>query len=466
MPAPVRVIGGGLAGPEAAWQLARQGLAVELWEMRPQVSTPAHQTAALAELVCSNSLKSEAADSAPWLLKQELRLGGSLLLDCAARAAVPGGQALTVDRERFSALVEQALAEQPRVVIRRQEVRALPESPLMVLATGPLTSGPLAEALARLTGSQHLYFYDAISPIVEADSVDRSRGYAGSRYGAGWTGAGGAPDQPGTSGSRGNAVPGPAPLDDSGGDYWNCPFDRPQYERFHDALLAAESYPLHPFEQPRYFEACLPLEVLARRGRDTLRFGPMKPVGLADPRTRRLPYAVVQLRRENLRADSYNLVGFQNHLRFGAQAELLRLIPGLEQARWLRLGQVHRNSYLNAPALLNERLRLRAQPNVFVAGQLCGTEGYVEAIATGWLAGRFAAAAALAQPLAAPPRETALGSLLHYIRHGRAEGAAGYTPVNITFDLLPPLAAPERDRGRRRQAQCAAALAACARWLR
>lgn len=403
--------------------------------MRPRVSTPAHQTSALAELVCSNSLKSEAQDSAPWLLKQELRMGGSLLLDCAARASVPGGQALTVDRERFSALVEQALAAEPRITIRRQEARTLEAAPLTVLASGPLTSGPLAGVLARLTGSEHLYFYDAISPIVEADSVDRSRGYAGARY------------------------------DETGDDYWNCPFDRPQYERFHAALLAAESYPLHPFEQARYFEACLPLEVLARRGVDTLRFGPMKPVGLTDPRTGRLPYAVVQLRRENLRADSYNLVGFQNHLRFGAQAELLRLIPGLERARWLRLGQVHRNSYLNAPALLDAALRLRAQPNVHVAGQLCGTEGYVEAIATGWLAGRFAAAAALARPLEPPPRATALGSLLHYIGHGSSAGAAAYTPVNITFDLLPPLAAPERDRGRRRQAQCAAALAACTRWL-
>ncbi|MGH9488525.1 MAG: methylenetetrahydrofolate--tRNA-(uracil(54)-C(5))-methyltransferase (FADH(2)-oxidizing) TrmFO [Terriglobales bacterium] len=432
--ADIAVIGGGLAGPEAAWQAARHGLEVELWEMRPRVSTPAHQTGGLGELVCSNSLKSEATDSAPWLLKQELRRGGSLLLACAASCAVPGGQALTVDRVKFSAAIEAALLREPRIHLRRQEATALPPSDAAqtILATGPLTSPPLAAALASLAGRKHLSFYDAISPIVDAESLDYDRMYPGSRW------------------------------DRGGDDFWNCPFDRAQYERFYTALLTAESYPLHQFEDVHYFEACLPLEELARRGEATLRFGPMKPVGLRDPRSGRIPFAAVQLRRENLRADSFNLVGFQNHLRFGAQAEVLRLIPGLERARFLRYGQVHRNSYLAAPAVLNERLQFRSAGQIWSAGQLCGTEGYIEAIATGWLAGQFAAAAVRGEEPAPPPRATALGSLLHYITHA---SAATYAPANITFDLLPPLDAPERDRGRRRQLQCRRALMALESWL-
>ncbi|MGH9480580.1 MAG: methylenetetrahydrofolate--tRNA-(uracil(54)-C(5))-methyltransferase (FADH(2)-oxidizing) TrmFO [Terriglobales bacterium] len=429
---PIWVIGGGLAGPEAAYQLARRGHRVELWEMRPRVSTPAHQTGALGELVCSNSLKSETPHTAPWLLKAELRLADSLLLGCAAEAAVPGGQALSVDRERFSAAIERALAQEHNLTVRREEATELPADRITVLASGPLTSAPLAESLAAITGREHLYFYDAISPIVEADSVDRAIAYPGSRYGKG------------------------------GNDYLNCPLDRAQYERFCRALLAAESYPLRGFEEARYFEACLPLEEIARRGPETLRFGPMKPVGLPDPCSGRIPHAVVQLRQENLRADSYNLVGFQNHLRFGAQAEVLRLIPGLERARFLRFGQVHRNSYLQAPAVLDPWLRLRRRPNLFVAGQLCGTEGYVEAIATGYLAGVFAAAQAAAEPAEAPPRESALGSLLHYITSARADD---YAPANITFDLLPGLEPPERERALRHRRQCERALAAASAWL-
>jgi len=432
-PSSVAVIGGGLAGPEAAYQLARRGLEVELYEMRPRVSTPAHRTASLGELVCSNSLKSETPHTAPWLLKEELRRGGSLLLECAARAAVPGGQALTVDRERFSAGIEAGLAAQPRVHILRQEVSALPTDRITVLATGPLTSTPLAEDLARVTGRSSLAFYDAISPIVEADSINHERVYAASRYGKG------------------------------GDDYLNCPLDRDEYARFCAALAAAESYPLRDFEQPQYFEACLPIEELVRRGIETLRFGPMKPVGLPDPRTGRTPHAVVQLRRENVRSDSYNLVGFQNHLRFAAQAEVLRLIPGLEHARFLRYGQVHRNSYLQAPVVLTPALQLRARPSVFVAGQLCGTEGYVEAIATGYLAGTFAAVLATGGIPAPPPRATALGSLLHYMIHAAPDA---YAPANITFDLLPPLAVREPDRARRHQAQCEIALEAAGNWLK
>lgn len=435
----ISVIGGGLAGPEAAYQIARRGLRVRLYEMRPQVSTPAHRTGGLAELVCSNSLKSEAVDSAPWLLKRELRAAGSLLLDCAAGTAIPGGQALTVDRLRFSAAVEAGLRSLPGIEICRQEIAdlgALPPGPT-VIASGPLTSAPLTAQLERLTGGAGLYFYDAISPIVEAGSVDRSRVFAASRYGKG------------------------------GDDYWNCPLDRAEFECFYEALRQAESYPLHAFEEPRYFNACLPLEELARRGPETLRFGPMKPVGLADPCTGRVPYAAVQLRRESLRADSFNLVGFQNHLRQADQARVLRLIPGLEQARFLRFGQVHRNTYLNAPALLTPTLELRparaaGRGPYFIAGQLCGTEGYIEAIATGFLAGLFAAQAAESRPCAPPPRETALGSLIHYIS---ASSPADYAPANITFDLLPlPADGAPADRAARRRRQCARALAAFEDW--
>lgn len=435
-----QVIGGGLAGPEAAWQLAAAGCRVVLYEMRPGISTPAHRTGALGELVCSNSLKSEAPHSAPWLLKEELRAAGSLLLRCAQAAAVPGGQALTVDRAGFSAAIETALEADPQVEIRRAEVRSLEdlEAGPVVVATGPLTSAALAEDLARRSGRRGLYFYDAISPIVEAESVDRSRAFAASRYGRG------------------------------GDDYLNCPLDRAEFERFCAALQAAESYPLHGFEEAKYFEACLPLEELARRGTETLRFGPFKPVGLLDPRTGRRPYAAVQLRRENRRADSYNLVGCQNHLRAAEQARVLRLIPGLEQARFLRFGQVHRNTYLDAPRTLNGRLELAGAGGgrrIFIAGQLCGTEGYVEAIATGLLAGRFAAAAAWGRELPPPPRASALGSLLAYMApHAEGNGAGeGYAPANMTFDLLPPENGI-RDRAARHRAQCARALAAAAAW--
>lgn len=443
-PMPVHVIGGGLAGPEAAYQLAAARCRVILYEMRPRVSTPAHRTGGLGELVCSNSLKSETPLSAPWLLKQELRAAGSLLMRCAQAASVPGGQALTVDRVAFSAAIETALAAVPILEIRREEVQSLEamEPGPVVVATGPLTSPALASDLARRSGRGGLYFYDAISPIVEAGSVDRSRAFPASRY------------------------------ERDGEDYLNCPFDREEFGRFCGALQTAESYPLHAFEEAKYFEACLPLEELARRGVETLRFGPLKPVGLVDPRTGRRPYAAVQLRRENRRADSYNLVGCQNHLRAADQARVLRLIPGLESARFLRFGQVHRNTYLDAPRALNGRLELNqhgAGRPIFIAGQLCGTEGYVEAIATGLLAGRFAAAAAQGRELPPPPRASALGSLLSYMAppppgqpdHGRGQA---YAPANMTFDLL-PRACAIRDRAARHQAQCQRALAAIAGWL-
>ena len=413
---PIHVIGGGLAGCEAAWQLARRGLDVRLYEMRPVRNTPAHQTDRLAELVCSNSLKTEQESAAPWLLKEELRRLDSLLLQAARTARVPGGHALTVDREIFAETVTAAITREARIELRREEVRALPPG-ICVIASGPLTGEALAEEIARLTGTGRLYFYDSISPIVDAESVDTTVAFRASRYGKSTDGT---------------------------DDYLNCPFDREQYERFVDELLKGQSVPAHIAEDATpYFEACLPIEELARRGRDTLRFGPMKPMGLTDPRTGKRPYAVVQLRQENLRAASFNLVGFQNHLKFGEQERILRLIPGLEEAEFLRFGQIHRNTYINAPALLMATLQLRSRPEVFFAGQISGVEGYVEAIATGLLAGIHAAAVACGEPPRALPRETAVGSLCHYIS---GADAAHYQPANITFDLLPPLEEGTRHR--------------------
>jgi methylenetetrahydrofolate--tRNA-(uracil-5-)-methyltransferase len=430
----VRIIGAGLAGSEAAWQVARRGLEVELYEMRPLRSTPAHQTGDFAELVCSNSLKSDTENTAPWLLKEEMRRTGSLLIELARQCAVPAGHALAVDRTAFSAAVTKAISGQPLIRVRREEVTRIDESDgITIIATGPLTSGALSQEVARLTGGTHLYFYDSISPIVEADSIDMGRVYKAARY------------------DKGTA------------DYINCPMTEEEYGRFYEALVAAESVEQRDWERLNYFEACLPIEEIARRGRDTLRFGPMKPVGLRDPRTGRQPYAVVQLRQENLRADSYNLVGFQNHLKFGQQARVLQLIPGLENARFLRYGQIHRNTYINAPALLNECLQLKAHPNIFFAGQICGVEGYVESIATGLMAGRHAATVAAGLELEAPPRATALGSLVHYVTHADAKN---FQPANITFDLLPPLKHKVRDRAQRHRLQCERALGELEAWLK
>jgi len=431
---PIHIIGGGLAGSEAAWQAARAGCKVILYEMRPHRTTPAHKTGLFGELVCSNSLKTEQENSAPWLLKEELRRLGSLLLQIAAEARVPGGHALTVDRERFAGRLTEIIASEPMIEVRREEVEAIPDG-IVVIATGPLTSDALARDIARLTGSERLFFYDAISPIVEADSVDTSIAFRASRYDKSL---------------------------DSTADYLNCPFDKDQYERFVDALLAAESVSAHIPDDVPYFEACLPIEELARRGRDTLRFGPMKPAGLIDPRTGRRPYAVVQLRQENLRADSYNLVGMQNHMRYGEQARVLRMIPGLEHAEFIRFGQVHRNTYINAPALLAPTLQLRTRESCFFAGQICGVEGYVESIATGLVAGRNAAALARGERPCPLPRETAIGSLCHYVS---GADPAHYQPANITFDLLPPLDEETRrrfrkDRRARHAEICRRALAA------
>lgn len=416
MQSTVTIIGAGLAGSEAAWQISRAGLRAVLYEMRPTRSTPAHKTSLFAELVCSNSLKSESENTAPWLLKQELRKSDSLAMRVAASTRVPGGHALTVDREAFSAEITRILESDANVEIRREELTRVPSGGTVIIATGPLTSDALAENIASLTGSERLYFYDAISPIVDADTIDMSIAFRASRYGKSL---------------------------DGGDDYINCPFDKQQYEDFVEAVLSAGAYESHFDESVPFFEACLPLEELARRGRDTLRFGPMKPVGLTDPRTGRRPWAVVQLRQENLRAQSYNLVGFQNHLKFGEQARILRMIPGLHGADFLRYGQIHRNTYINAPALLDPTLQLRSDPRIFFAGQISGVEGYMEAIATGLLAGRNAAASVQGQSLQPFPRATALGSLTAYISGANPKN---YQPANITFDLLPPLDESSRQR--------------------
>ena len=437
MTAKIKIIGAGLAGCEAAWQCARRGIEVELFEMRPVRSTPAHQTDKFAELVCSNSLKSESENTAPWLLKEEMRRAGSLLLRIAREAAVPAGHALAVDREIFAAKVTEAISAERNIHVIRQEVAHIQENEgLTVVATGPLTSDALSLEIARLSGSDHLYFYDSISPIVEADSIDMNKVYMAARYGKGTA------------------------------DYINCPFTKEEYDRFIDALTSAEMVEGHDWENLNYFEGCLPIEEIARRGRDTLRFGPMKPVGLDDPSTGKWPYAVVQLRQENLRADSYNLVGFQNHLKFGDQARVLRLIPGLENAKFVRYGQIHRNTYINAPALLTETLNLKRHPNVFFSGQISGVEGYTESIAMGMLAGMNVAQIAQGRVAAPPPRETALGSLVHYICHAEARS---FQPANITFDLLPQLDEAARrkvrDKKLRHKMVCEKALEKLASWL-
>ncbi|HEY6370341.1 MAG TPA: methylenetetrahydrofolate--tRNA-(uracil(54)-C(5))-methyltransferase (FADH(2)-oxidizing) TrmFO [Candidatus Sulfotelmatobacter sp.] len=444
----IKIIGAGLAGPEAAWQCAQLGFAVELFEMRPVRSTPAHQTADFAELVCSNSLKSDSENTAPWLLKEEMRRAGSLLLKIARECAVPAGHALAVDRVRFAARVTEAISRESRIRVQREEITTVDEaSGVTIIATGPLTSEALASEVARLSAvgnsttapagapaqpSPHLYFYDSISPIVEADSIDMERVYVAARY------------------DKGSA------------DYINCPMTPEEYGRFYDELRAAQSVEQRDWEKVNYFESCLPIEEIARRGRDTLRFGPMKPVGLINPRTGKMPYAVVQLRQENLRADSYNLVGFQNHLKFGEQARVLRLIPGLENARFLRYGQIHRNTYINAPTLLRATLQMKEHPRVFFAGQICGVEGYVESIATGLLAGMHAAALASGAETAPAPRASAFGSLAHYVTHADAKN---FQPANITFDLLPPLEKKIRDRKERHRLQCQLALREFDAWL-
>jgi methylenetetrahydrofolate--tRNA-(uracil-5-)-methyltransferase len=438
----IRVIGGGLAGPEAALTAARLGAQVDLYEMRAVVDgkprlTPAHQTIEFGELVCSNSLKSESPNTAPWLLKQEMRRAGSALLQIADETAVPAGHALAVDRVEFSRRIAEAIAEEPLIRVVREEVTSLESGKyaLTIVATGPLTSDALSEEILRITGSEHLAFYDSISPIVDAESIDMERVYFAARY------------------DKGTA------------DYINCPMNREEYDRFYEALVTAEAAESKAWDKCDYFEGCLPIEELARRGRDTLRYGPMKPKGLRDPRTGREPWAVVQLRKENVRADSFNLVGFQNHLKYGEQARVLRLIPGLENGRFLRYGQIHRNTYICAPVLLDDRLRLKNDARVMFAGQISGVEGYTESIATGMLAGFYAAAIAGGHEPTPVPRGTALGSLMHYITQADVKH---FQPANMTFDLLVPLEEETRkkvrDKKERHRIQCERALGEFDSW--
>ena len=442
----VHVIGGGLAGSEAAWQIASRGVPVTLHEMRPVVPTAVHRTDRLAELVCSNSFRSDKLDNAVGLLKEELRLLGSLVMQCADATRVPAGAALAVDRQRFAQEITSTIESHPLITVVREEVRQLPESSdraPVIIATGPLTSDALSRDIAALVGESHLSFYDAISPIVHADTIDQSRVFRASRWNRSLGGVERAED----------------------GDYLNCPFSPDEYARFHDALVHAECASVHEFDREKFFEGCLPIEVMAYRGPDTLRFGPMRPVGLVDPRTGRQPYAVVQLRQDDLAGDHLSLVGFQTQLKWGEQARVLRLIPGLAQAEFVRFGMVHRNTYINAPAVLLRTWRFRSRPSLLCAGQLSGVEGYVESTASGLIAGRNAAALTRGQPLSVPARTTAVGALGYYVSHADPHN---YQPANITFGIIEPLAAAEargrRSRLARNTALAERALAELRRW--
>ena len=433
----VIVIGAGLAGVEAAWQAARSGVSVLLYEMRPVKQTPAHRTDKLAEIVCSNSLKSDEPGSAPYLLKEELRRAGSLVMEVAEATRVPAGAALAVDRQLFAELITAKIEANPKIQLLREEVTQIPNDSLVIIATGPLSSDSLTAEIMKLTGSEQLYFYDAIAPIVSADSIDRTIAFAAARYGKG------------------------------GDDYLNCPLDQEEYSLFYQELIEAKSVPLQRFEDTRWFEACLPIEELARRGVDTLRFGPMKPVGLFDPRIGRQPYAAVQLRQENLMADAYSFVGFQNHLRYGEQARVLRLIPGLKDAEFLQFGQIHRNTYICSPRVLAPTMQMRERENLFFAGQITGVEGYVESVAMGWLAGTNAARLASQRRLIEAPPRSAVGALARYVTKAETKN---FQPVNITFALLQPLAEQDRRRFRkkrdRHQFQVELALKEWDAWLR
>ena len=425
------IVGGGLAGCEAAWQLSKRGVAVDLHEMRPIVSTPVHQTGDFAELVCSNSLRGNALDQAAGLLKEEMRRMDSLILRVADAVRVPAGSALAVDRGLFAQRVTEAVHALPGIRIQRGEVPRIPDDPVTILATGPLTSDALATEVAAFVGEAHLHFYDAVSPVIEADSIDLDRVFRASRYGKG------------------------------GDDYVNCPFTEDEYRSFFAALTAAECASVHDFEKEFFFEGCLPIEVIASRGPDTLLFGPMKPVGLVDPRTGRRPFAVVQLRQDNLAASHYSIVGFQTQLKWGEQARVLRMIPGLAGAEFVRFGMIHRNTYVNAPRTLEPTFEARKRPGLFFAGQMSGVEGYVESAASGLLAGIGAARRAHGLKPLAFPEDTALGALGRYIARS---DPAHYQPTNIAFGLLPELPARVRDKARKRQALAQRALDSLARF--
>jgi methylenetetrahydrofolate--tRNA-(uracil-5-)-methyltransferase len=465
----IHILGGGLAGVEAAWQAASRGQRVVVHEMRPVRQTEVHRTDRLAELVCSNSLRSDKLDNAVGLLKEEMRRLDSLVMRVAAAVRVPAGAALAVDRERFAETVTQEILAHPLITVVREEVTEVPEPVAVggpvIVATGPLTSPGLSASVAALIGHSQLSFYDAISPIVLAETIDRSRVFRASRWGRSLatqetclTGAEAGP-------APHVAAPASPPEEPAEGDYLNCPFTQAEYETFHQALVTAERASVHDFETEKFFEGCLPIEVMAHRGVDTLRFGPMKPVGLIDPRTCRRAYAVVQLRQDNLAADHFSLVGFQTQLTFGEQARVFRLIPGLERAEFARFGLVHRNTYINGPRVLSETWEVRSRPGLFFAGQVSGVEGYVESAASGLLAGINAAAVAAGRIPSAPPRTTAIGALSYYASHA---DAAHYQPSNITFGIMSPLEPIDsrlrRDRKARNEAISARALAALDAW--
>src|SRR5713101_6553007 len=421
----VTIVGGGLAGSEAAWQLARRGVGVDLYEMRPVRQTPVHQTGDLAELVCSNSLRGNALDQAAGLLKEEMRRMGSLVIRIADEVRVPAGSALAVDRGLFARRITEAVAALPQVRIVREEIPRVPDDPVVIVATGPLTSDRLAAEIAAFVGQTHLYFYDAVSPVVDAETIEFARTFRASRYGKG------------------------------GDDYVNCPLDEEEYDAFYRALTTAECAELHAFDHEFFFEGCLPIEVIASRGRDTLLFGPMKPVGLVDPRTGRRPFAVVQLRQDNLAASHFSVVGFQTQLKWGEQKRVLRMIPGLARAEFVRMGMIHRNTYVNAPRTLEPTFETRQRPGLFFAGQMSGVEGYVESAASGLIAGLGAALRARGEEPVSFPENTALGGLGRYIARS---DPANYQPTNIAFGLLPELPHRVRDKARKRLAPSARAL--------
>ena len=402
----ITIVGGGLAGCEAAWQAAKSGVRVDLVEMKPIRFSPAHKSGLLGELVCSNSLRADSVENAAGLLKEELRRLDSLIIRSADKTRVPAGGALAVDREAFSREITDALENEPGITIRREVVESIPEEGPTILATGPLTEGPLADDLARWAGGEDLYFYDAIAPIVEADSIDFEKAFRASRYGKG------------------------------GDDYINCPMNENEYEAFVDALLAAQKVPTRGFEKEIVFSGCMPVEAMAEKGRQTLSFGPMKPVGLIDPKTGKRPHAVVQLRQDNLQASLYNMVGFQTKLTYPEQTRVFRMIPGLERAEFYRLGSFHRNTYINAPRILLPTLQCKERPDLFIAGQLSGVEGYVESTAMGLIAGLNGAMLALSRQMAVPPETTAMGAMIRYITQTSPDN---FQPMNVNFGIFPPL---------------------------
>jgi methylenetetrahydrofolate--tRNA-(uracil-5-)-methyltransferase len=449
----IHIIGGGLAGCEAAWQAASLGVRAVVHEMRPVRPTAVHQTDRLAELVCSNSLRSDKLDNAVGLLKEEMRRLGSLVMRAADDHRVPAGAALAVDRQRFSQTITEAIESHPFITVVREEIPRIPADGSMyplVVATGPLTSDSLSADIARMVGSNHLYFYDAISPIVAFETIDAAKVFRASRWDRSLRGAG---------------APETGEGQQSDGDYLNCPFTEKEYDDFYTALITAESATVHDFDKEKFFEGCLPIEVMAHRGRDTLRFGPMKPVGLVDPRTGRTPYAAVQLRQDTLAGDHFSLVGFQTQLKWAEQRRVLRLIPGLEQAEFVRYGMVHRNTYINGPAVLLETWQSRSRPDLFFAGQISGVEGYVESAASGLMAGRNAAMLWRGDDPVVPPRTTAIGALSYYVSHADPRN---YQPTNITFGIMtPPPGVPGRRTGRfeRRLAASEYALKALNEWM-